>query len=78
MTVSPPSGPGYPPSQPYKAIVAAILTGLSAILLDLQGRETLEGMGVKEWLIVLLSAIVAGGVTYVVPNPPKAGPRRSV
>lgn len=59
------------PTQPYKAIVAGVLTFLTALYFELQGRETVEGMNASEWIMVFLGAIVVAGATWAVPNPAK-------
>lgn len=58
-----------------KAWVAAVAAGLTSMLATLQGRTDLDTMRLVDWLIVVLSAVVAGMTVYVVPNRPK-GARR--
>ncbi len=56
------------PQTPAKAVIAAVLVALTALLATLQGRTDLESMGVIAWLIVVVSAIVAGLTVYTIPN----------
>lgn len=59
------------PTQPYKAIAAFVLTFLGALIASIQGRPTLDGMHLVDWLIVIGSALVTAGATYQISNPPK-------
>ena len=53
---------------PTKAVVAAVAVALASMLATLQGRTDLGSMRVIDWVIVVLSAVVAGLAVYVVPN----------
>jgi uncharacterized membrane protein YcaP (DUF421 family) len=57
-------------TQPVKAIIAFVLTFASALLASLQGRQTLDGMGAVDWIIIVLGAIVTAGAVYGATNPP--------
>lgn len=59
-----------------KAIVAAVVAALAAFVASVQGTENVDSLGWVGWLVIVLSAVVAGGVTYLVPNAP-AGARRA-
>jgi hypothetical protein len=73
---TPVTPPPPTPTQPYKAIVAGVLSFLAALYFELQGRETIEGMSASEWFMVILAAVVVSGATWFVPNPAKAVRRR--
>ena len=60
----------------HKAVVAGIIAFLGSLLATVQGRTDLGTMGFADWLVVILTAAVAGGATYIVPNRPKGGVRR--
>jgi drug/metabolite transporter (DMT)-like permease len=51
-----------------KAVLAAVLAGLASLVAALTERNPVS---FREWLLVVLSAIVAGLAVYVVPNRPK-------
>lgn len=51
-----------------KAWVAALLTALTTFIATVQGRTDVDTMGAVDWLIVVVSAIVAGLTVYSVPN----------
>ncbi len=53
-----------------KAAVAAIIVALSAFIATVQGRTDIETMGTVDWIIVVISAVVAGLVVYIAPNRP--------
>lgn len=55
-----------------KAWVAAVVAALTSLLATLQGRTDLATMRVVDWLIVVVSAIVAGLTVYTIPNKPVA------
>ena len=56
---------------PTKAVLAAILAGLSSLVATVSGRTDVDTMSAVDWLIVIVSAVVAGLTVYVVPNRPK-------
>lgn len=56
-----------------KAWVAALIAALAAVVATIQGRTDLDTMKPVDWLIVVLSAVVAGGSVYTVPNKPSGG-----
>ena len=58
---------------PTKAVLAAILAGLSTFVATVSGRTDVDTMSAVDWLIVIVSAIVAGLAVYTVPNRPKVG-----
>ena len=53
-----------------KAILAAIAAGLASLVATLQGRTDLDTLSATGWLIVVVSAVVAGLSVYLVPNRP--------
>ena len=56
---------------PTKAVLAAILAGLSSFVATVSGRTDVDTMSVVDWLIIIVAAVVAGLTVYVVPNKPK-------
>lgn len=52
----------------HKAWIAAVVAFLGSLLATLQGRTDLDTMHVVDWLVVLLTALVAGAATWGVPN----------
>ena len=56
------------PSNANKAILAALLAGLSTLLVSVQDRTSLDTMRVIDWVAVILAAVVTGLGTYVVRN----------
>ena len=65
-----------PATSPAKAVLAAIATALASFLATVQGRTDLATMKAIDWLIVLVSAALAGLTVYLVPNRP-TGSRRN-
>jgi len=57
---------------PTKAVLAAILAGLSSFVATVSGRTDVDTMSVVDWLIIIVAAVVAGLTVYVVPNKPTA------
>ncbi len=57
-------------TKPYKSLAAFILAFAAALLASIQGRPTLDGMRVVDWVVVVLGAVVTAGAVYVVKNPP--------
>ena len=55
----------------HKAVVAAVVAALTSLIATITGRTDLDTMGAVDWLIVVVSAIVAGLSVYAVPNKPK-------
>lgn len=51
-----------------KAWVGALVAGLSALLVSLQGNEELDTLSLGQWVVVVLSAVVAALTVYIVPN----------
>jgi uncharacterized membrane protein YcaP (DUF421 family) len=58
-------------TKPYKAIAAFLLTFVGALVATIQGRPSVEGMTVLDWVIVVGSALVTAGTVYGVTNPAK-------
>lgn len=56
-----------------KAWVAALIAALASVVATVQGRTDLDTMKPVDWVIVVLSAVVAGGTVYMVPNQPSGG-----
>lgn len=61
-------------TQANKAIVAAVIAGLTSLVTDLQGADS--NLTFRDWVVVVLAALVAGSATYVVPNYTRGGARR--
>lgn len=65
-----------------KAWIAALVAALTTFVATVQGRTDVDTMGAVDWLIVVLSAVIAGASVWAVPNkptepeaaPPEAGP----
>lgn len=55
-----------------KAWVAALIAALGSLVATLQGRTDLETMKAVDWLIVIVSAALAGMIVYAAPNKPPA------
>lgn len=51
--------------------MAAVVAALTTFLAMVQDRTTVDTMGRVEWLIVVVSSVVAGLTVYLVPNKPK-------
>ena len=68
MSVTPP-----PPTvtKPYKAVAAFVLTFIGTLIATVQGRPSVEGMTLLDWIIVIGSSLVVTGAVYGVTNPPK-------
>jgi len=58
-------------TQPYKSIVGFVVAFATALVTTIQGRTDLNTMGVQQWIVVVLSALVVAGTVYVTPNSPK-------
>jgi hypothetical protein len=56
-------------TKPYKAIIAAVLAGLTALIATVTG-ESDKLNSVNDWVIIIVAAVVTGAATYTVPNPP--------
>ncbi len=58
---------------PYaKAITAAAVAGLGALLLVVTGNETLSDVTLAEGILVALAILGSGGAVYRIPNKPKS------
>jgi len=56
---------------PYlKAITAAAVAGLTALLLVVSGNETFSDVTLAEGILVALAVLGSGGAVYQVPNKP--------
>lgn len=68
--MSTPTTPANPPTKPFKAIAAFLLTALGLVVQALIGRgdSTITG---REWFVIVAGAVVTAAVTYGVTNPPK-------
>jgi hypothetical protein len=54
---------------PYsKAIVGAVVAALTTFVASIQGRPEIENLGTVDWLIIIVSAVVAGLSVFAVPN----------
>ncbi len=60
----------------YKAILAAVLAGLTALVTDLQGADA--NLTLRDWVIIIVAALVAGGTTWLVPPGPGITTPRAV
>jgi hypothetical protein len=68
MSVSP--APGTPQT-PTKAIIAAVIAAVGTFVATVQGRTDLQTMTLVDWLIVVLSSVIAGATVFQIPNQPK-------
>lgn len=68
--------PANAPTQPYKAIVAFVLTFLATLLASIEGNGNIGDMGWTDWLTVVLSAVITAGAVFQVTNP-GTGERRA-
>lgn len=64
MSMSTSPAPNAPQS-PTKAVLAAVLAGVTAFVSSVQGKAE---MHLVDWIIVVLSAVIAGLTVYMVPN----------
>ena len=53
-----------------KAILAAVAAALASFIASVQGRPEIETLRAVDWVIVVLSAVLAGITVYLVPNRP--------
>ena len=53
-----------------KAILAALTAALASFVATVQGRTDIDTMRAVDWMVVVLSAVVAGLTVYAVPNKP--------
>jgi hypothetical protein len=53
-----------------KAILAAVAAALASFIATVQGRTDLATMRALDWIIIVLSAVLAGLTVYAVPNRP--------
>ena len=58
-------------TQPYKAIVAFILTFAATLLASIEGEGNIADLTWPEWLTIILSALVTAGAVFQVSNPPR-------
>lgn len=56
-------------TKPNKAVAAAILAALAAVIATITGEGD-SFNSINDWIVCVLSAVVAGIVVYQVPNPP--------
>lgn len=59
------------PTQPFKAVVAFVLTFAATLLASIEGNGNLADLGWTDWLTIVLSALVTAGAVFQVTNPPK-------
>lgn len=59
-----------PPTKPYKAVAAFVVTFIGTLAATLQGRPELESMKMIDWLIVLGTTLAATAAVYQTTNPP--------
>lgn len=57
------------PKRPWKAIVAFVLSFVVALSASVAGKETLEGLDVNGWLLIVLGALGTAAGTYLTRNP---------
>lgn len=60
-----------PSTQPTKAVVAFVLTFLTALLAQVADKTEFGDLTVLQWLIAVVSAVVTAGAVYGVENKPK-------
>lgn len=58
--------------KPYKAVVGFVIAFLTALLATVQGRTDLDTMAVRDWLIVVVGALITAGGVYVTSNAPSS------
>lgn len=58
-------------AKPTKAIVAFILTFLTALLAQIADKTEFSDLTTLQWVIAILSAVVTAGAVYAIPNAPK-------
>lgn len=57
-----------------KAVLAALLAGLTSIIADLRGADS--NLTFQDWVVTILAALVAGIGVYLVPNYTRGGARK--
>lgn len=55
----------------HKAWVGALVTALTTFIASVQANGDVDNLGPVDWLLVVVSALVAGLTVYAVPNQPK-------
>lgn len=66
-----------PPMTAHKAWIAALAAAVASFVATIQGRTDLDTMRAVDWIIVVLSAFLAGATVYTFPNKPKEPGRRT-
>jgi hypothetical protein len=61
-----------PTTKPTKAVIAFVLTFLTALLAQIADKTSFSDLTVLQWIIAVLSAVVTAGAVYAVPNKPTA------
>lgn len=59
------------PQTAHKAYIAAVIAALTTLVASIQGRPELDTLSVVDWLIIVVSAVLAGLTVYAVPNKAK-------
>ena len=59
-----------PATKPYKACAAFVLTALGLVVQALAGRGDAV-ITAREWVIIVVGAIVTAAATYGITNPPQ-------
>lgn len=57
------------PAKPYKAYLAAIGLIIGLMWANLQGRPTLDGMDLMDWLTVIVPTVLTTIAVYTKENP---------
>lgn len=57
-------------TKPTKAIVAFVLTFLTALLAQVADKTEFADLTPLQWIVAVISAVVTAGAVYVVPNKP--------
>ena len=58
-------------TKPTKAVVAFVLTFLTALLAQVADKTEFSDLTVLQWLIAVVSALVTAGAVYGVENKPR-------
>lgn len=53
-----------------KAWLAALVTGLTAVIAQVSDKTEFSDLSPLQWVVVVLSAVVAGSAVYATPNRP--------
>jgi hypothetical protein len=63
--------PAPTPTQPYKAVLAFVLSVVALVWADLQGKEEWGTLGFQDWVSIIVPAVLVAAGVWVIPNPAK-------